>query len=190
MKTPTGWVFLKPSGSANNRYRLVANAIRANSRYAGHGIMRSRRGFARQARMPNGSTRPMLVLARGSTGGKGTYPRFVTTGHWRRVSAVAEPSAAFAAIDAGADWLFLWCGGGRTHASEPSDKAGRALDYAREEAISPAELERPAIKAARKRRSKTVVFAEMWEQASGQRLVVFHESGPHPLPERERPDRF
>ncbi len=114
----------------------------------------------------------------------------MTTGHWRRVSAVAEPSAAFAAIDAGADWLFLWCDGGRTHASEASDKAGRALDYAREEAISPAELERLTIKAARKRRSKTVVFAEMWEQASGQRLVVFHESGPHSLPERERPDRF
>lgn len=114
----------------------------------------------------------------------------MTTGDWRRVSAVAEPSAAFAAIDAGAAWLFLWCGGGLTRASDEPGKAGRALEYAKAEAVSPAMMKRLAGKAARKGRSKTVVFAEMWERGAGQRLVVFREGGPHPLPERERPDHL
>lgn len=114
----------------------------------------------------------------------------MTTDGWRRERAVAEPSAAFAAVDAGADWIFFWCDGGSTRAAAPSAQTERALTHARSEAVSPAELQRLAAKAARKGHTRTVVFAEMWQRADDQRMVVFHETGPHPLPERQQPDRL
>jgi hypothetical protein len=114
----------------------------------------------------------------------------MSTEVWRRESAVAEPSAALAAVEAGTDWVFFWCVGGSTHGlrATPTEME-RALAAARD-AVSPVEMERLAAKAERKGRTKTVVFAEMWRRADGQQMVVFHEGGPHPLPERQQPDRL
>jgi hypothetical protein len=107
---------------------------------------------------------------------------------WRRLSEVAEPAPALAALEHGADWIFFWCGGGSTRASDRGTKAQAALNYAHEQVIGPDELQRLADKAARKGRSQTVVFAELWERSDGQRMVVFCEGGPHPWADRSRPD--
>jgi hypothetical protein len=49
----------------------------------------------------------------------------VTTDGWRRESAVAEPCAAFTAVDAGADWILFWCSGGSARAAAPLAEAER-----------------------------------------------------------------
>ena len=107
---------------------------------------------------------------------------------WRRLSEVAEPAYALAAVKNGADWIFFWCKGPATRASAPQAQAQDAITYARAHAIGPDELQRLAAKAARKGRTKTVVFAEMWERRDGQRMVVFCEDGPRPWADRPRPD--
>ncbi len=107
---------------------------------------------------------------------------------WRRLSEVAEPASALAAIEHGADWIFFRCGGGSTRGSDRRAKAQAALNHARQQVIGPGELQRRADKAARKGRTKTIVFAEMWERSDGQRMVVFCEDGPHPWAHRSRPD--
>jgi hypothetical protein len=33
---------------------------------------------------------------------------------WRRVADAIEPDEASAVVDAGAEWVFFWCGGGTT----------------------------------------------------------------------------
>ncbi len=115
---------------------------------------------------------------------------------WRRLSEVVEPASALAALEHGADWIFFWCGGGSTRASDRGTKAQAArgtkaqaaLNYAHEQVIGPGELQRLADKAARKGRSKTIVFAELWQRSDGQRMVVFCEGGPHAWADRSRPD--
>lgn len=108
---------------------------------------------------------------------------------WNRLSASVEVGEAFAAIDGGADWVLLWCAGGRTTSAAPEPERQRALDLARAQTVGPTELRRLVDKAARKGRSKTVVLAEEWVENGGGRLVVFSEGGPHLLPERQVPDR-
>lgn len=109
---------------------------------------------------------------------------------WRRLSAAAEPEDAFAAIDAGAAWVFFWCGGGTTRSTASEAERRRALAYARTQTVGSAAMQRLADKAARKGRSKTIVLAESWAQDAGRRMVVFYEGGPHPLPDRPVPDRL
>lgn len=109
---------------------------------------------------------------------------------WHRLSAAAEPEDAFAAIDAGTEWVIFWCGGGTTRSTASEAERRRALDYARAEVVGPAEIQRLADKAARKGRSKTIVLAEAWAEDADRRMVVFYEGGPHLLPERPVPDHL
>ncbi len=109
---------------------------------------------------------------------------------WRRVADAIEPDEAFAVVDAGAEWVFFWCGGGTTRSSGPEPEARRALACARAEAVGPVERKRLAAKAARKGRSTTVVLAESWVYDAGKRLIVFYEGGPYILPDRAMPDRL
>ncbi len=109
---------------------------------------------------------------------------------WRRIHEVADAASALDAVDAGADWILFWCGGGSTRASGSPQAVNNALSHVRNEGVSVAEFQRQSDKAARKGRSKTIVFAEMWRRADGRQMVVFHEGGPYPLPDRAEPDRL
>lgn len=108
---------------------------------------------------------------------------------WRRVADATEPDAAFAAVEAGAEWVFFWCGGGMTRSSAAEPEVRRALACARAEAVGPVERKRLAAKAARKGRSRTVVLAESWVNDASTRMIVFYEGGPYVLPDRAQPDR-
>ena len=72
MKTPTLRVLLALAGSVS-RYTLMASPKSARSTYTGQGIIRSRRGFARQARMPKGFTGRILVAALSRRARDSTY---------------------------------------------------------------------------------------------------------------------
>ena len=83
----------------------------------------------------------------------------------------------------------MWCGGEVARSTDrPIDTA--AIQYVREHLIEPATRERLFAKAKRTGRTKTVVMAERWEDGDGQPLVVFDETGPCLLPERDEPDRM
>ncbi len=109
---------------------------------------------------------------------------------WRRVADAVEPDEAFAVVDAGAEWVFFWCGGGRTRSSGPESEVRRALACVRAEAVGPVERKRLAARAARKGRCTTVVLAESWVNGASKRMIVFYEGGPYVLPDRALPDRL
>ncbi len=73
-------------------------------------------------RPPHHAARRQSVscLAPSFRANSGTYP--ASMGEWRRLSEVAEPATALSALAHGADWIFFWCGGGSTRAS---DQGGR-----------------------------------------------------------------
>jgi hypothetical protein len=62
--------------------------------------------------------------------------------------------------------------------------------YVRRHLIEPAERERLFKKAQRKGRTKTVVMAERWVSADRGALIVFYETGPYLLPERDDPTKL
>jgi hypothetical protein len=62
--------------------------------------------------------------------------------------------------------------------------------YVRRHLIEPAERVRLFKKVQRKGRTKTVVMAERWESADRDALIVFYETGPYLLPERDDPTRL
>ena len=109
-------------------------------------------------------------------------------GEWRRTHDAITRAEAFAAVEGGAAWIFLWCGGGKP--SRSSEGGGDdALRYAELHLVDPDERERLFKKGERKRRMPTVVMAERRESRSGDPLVVFYEDGPYLLTDRAQPDR-
>lgn len=108
---------------------------------------------------------------------------------WTRTHDAVGAQEAISAVDRGTPWAILWCGGGVSRSSDtPVDRNGVA--YVRRHLIEPAERERLFKKAQRKGRTKTVVMAERWESADRDALIVFYETGPYLLPERDDPTRL
>lgn len=108
---------------------------------------------------------------------------------WTRTHEAVGAQEAIGAVDHGTPWAFLWCGGGVSRSSDsPVDQ--NAVAYVRRHLIEPAERERLFKKAQRKGRTKTVVMAERWESADLGALIVFYETGPYLLPERDDPTRL
>jgi len=108
-------------------------------------------------------------------------------GAWRRTHDAITRAEAFAAVASGADWVFLWCGGGKPSRSSEGDD--EALRYAEAHLVDPDERQRLFDKGQRKRRMPTVVMAERWEAVDGTPLVLFYEDGPYLLPDRVQPER-
>lgn len=95
---------------------------------------------------------------------------------WVRGVPVMEPEAAEAAIEAGASWVVGWCG---VHVApyrltvEPS-----ALRDAQAVAVGVEENMRQLRKGRVKRRWATLVIAEEWLDADGNRLIFYREGAP------------
>lgn len=82
--------------------------------------------------------------------------------------------------------MILWCDGELSRSTDdPPDHAG--VSYVRGHLVEPAERERLSRKAQRKGRTSTVVMAERWERPDEGPLIVFYESGPYLLPDRDDP---
>lgn len=107
---------------------------------------------------------------------------------WTRTHQAFGAADALSAIDQGTPWAILWCGGGVSRSTDaPLDDEGVA--HVRRTLIEPAERERLFAKSRRKLRTQTVVMAERWESPDQGALIVFYESGPYLLPERDDPIR-
>lgn len=109
---------------------------------------------------------------------------------WIRVSDVIEPSQALKHIAAGARWVLHWCAGGSTRDDSPN--AGETLAWLERHRwlIGPEECRRQYAIAERKKRSRTVVIAELWSRRHGrklERLVVFVEGDPETGTSTPRP---
>lgn len=111
------------------------------------------------------------------------------SGQWIRTHEAFGAQDALAAVDRGTPWAILWCGGGVSRSTD-SRADGDGVAYVRRHLIEPAERERLFRKAQRKGRMKTVVMAERWESTDRGALIVFYETGPYLLPERDDPTRL
>ncbi len=108
---------------------------------------------------------------------------------WRRTDEAVAVDDAIRAIDSGAAWAVLWCGG-EVSRSTDSPVDDEAVSYARAHVIEPARRKRLQETARRKGRTKTVVMAERWQNDRDHPMIVFYEAGPHLLPERDDPFRW
>ncbi|QHT54861.1 hypothetical protein GXP71_01265 [Cellulomonas sp. H30R-01] len=105
---------------------------------------------------------------------------------WVRTHEAFGARDALGAVDRGMPWVILWCEGGLSRSTDdPPDHAG--VSYVRGHLVEPAERERLFRKAQRKGRTSTVVMAERWESPDEGPLIVFYESGPYLLPDRDDP---
>jgi hypothetical protein len=109
-------------------------------------------------------------------------------GRWRRTHDATSREEALSAVEAGAEWIFLWCGG--REPSRSGENGDDALLYAKGHLVDPDERQRLFAEGERKRRMPTVVMAERWESVDGSPLVLFYEDGPYLLPDRSEPDRL
>jgi len=105
---------------------------------------------------------------------------------WTRTHEAFGARAALDAVDHGTPWAVLWCAGSVSR-SEETRSAARALARVRASLIEPAERERLFEKAQRKGRTKTVIMAERWEDQDRKPLILFYETGPYLLPDRDEP---
>jgi len=103
---------------------------------------------------------------------------------WSRTHEAYGVRDALADVASGIPWAIRWCGGQVSRSSD-TDVDSEGLEHVKHKLVEPAKQERLRRKS--NRRSKTVIMAERWVHDVDGPFVLFYESGPYLLPDRETP---
>lgn len=108
---------------------------------------------------------------------------------WTRTHDAYGAVSAMSDVGNGTAWAIVWCGGGVSRSTDKTlDESG--LLYVRNHLVEPAERERLLKKAERRAGPRPWSWRNAGIRDDGEPLILFYESGPYLLHDREDPVRL